>query len=268
MGSIRVPEVLGQSVGSHRGTQHANSRQCVLGIPILALALSLGCASRPVTKSSPSAAGQTMNAAQAQTGAPSQAANQQAGQALSFATHPERFVKMPTYDRAFRLTNPKTAYEHFDVAVNLDNQKQPAKAAIEYEKALALRPLWAIAHFRLARDYARIGRTNDAITNWTKAIQDSPDMLIAYEQLAAAYISQGKIQKAIDVYFGLMRYPAAEMGARFQVALWYEELGKRDEAKQNFRRYRELALQHGPEEKMSERFQVAERELQKLNRQG
>lgn len=267
MGSIEVTEALKASFGNHGSVLRANLCRCCLGLPVL-LALCIGCTSRQGARISPSEAAPTSNASQVQTGTQSVPANPQARPTISYATNPERFVKMPTYDPPFRLTNPKTADEHFDVGVNFDNQRQPAKAVVEYEKALALRPVWAIAHFRLAKDYARLARTNDAITNWTKAIQDSPDLYIAYEELAAAYAGQGKTQKAIDVYFWLMRYPAAEMGARFQVALWYEKLGKRKEAKENFQRYRELALQHGPEEKGSERFQVALRELEKLSRQG
>lgn len=269
MGNIRVPETLGQSFASHGGVLRANPRQCLLGITILALALSLGCTARPAAKTPPSTAGQTTNAAQAQTAAQaSQAANQHAGPTISYATNPERFVKMPTYDPPFRLTNPKTADEHFDVGVNFDNQRQPVKAIGEYEKALALKPGWAVAHFRLARDYAQTGRTNEAIAHWTKAIQYNPEFFSAYDQLAAAYVSQGNVQKAIDTYSGLLKYPSLEMPVRYQLALWHEKLGKRQQAKENFQRYRELALKSGPEEQQSDRFQIATRELQKLKRNG
>src|SRR5438309_588667 len=45
-------------------------------------------------------------------------------QSITYASNPERFVKEPTYEPPFNIKNPKTADEHFDVAVDDDNHKQ------------------------------------------------------------------------------------------------------------------------------------------------
>jgi tetratricopeptide (TPR) repeat protein len=255
----------GWPAGALRGMV-AVKRKLLLGAPLL-MVVWTGCNSHEAAKtaSSSPATPTTIISAQSST---QPAAQESQEKTITYATHPGQFAKESTYEPPFRITDPKTAEEHFDVGIHDDNRKEPSKAISEYEKVLALKPDWAVAHFRLARDYAQTGRTNEAITHWTKAIQYNPQFFGAYDQLAAAYVSQGNVQKAIDTYSGLLKYPRVEMPARYQLALWYEQLGKRKEAKQNFQRYQDLALQNGPEEKKSERFQVAQRELEKLNRQG
>ena len=92
-------------------------------------------------------------------------------ESITYATHPERFVKAEPAPEKFEITDPKTPEEHFSVAVDADNHKQWDKAIEEYKKALELKPDWAVAHFRLATDYNKEGRTDDA-TLWMKDLGD------------------------------------------------------------------------------------------------
>ena len=262
-----------------RGMLMINRSRLRHGFPLFLLLLCIGCNSIQSAQKSGAVTGQEIptqeqpsmqpsTTRQGSTAKQGSAAQKPAQETISYATNPERFVKEPVYQPPFQITNPKTAEEHFDVGVNDDNQKQPAKAIGEYEKALALKPDWVVAHIRLARDCAQLGRADDAIAHWRKAIQYNPQFFSAYDELAAAYVSQGKVQKAIDTYSGLLQYPAAEVPVRYQLALWHEKLGNWEKARDHFERYRDLALKSGPEEQKSERFQVAIRELRKLKQRG
>jgi tetratricopeptide (TPR) repeat protein len=185
------------------------------------------------------------------------------GESITYATHPERFVKaQPTTPVQFNISDPKTAEEHFSVGVEADNHKQLDKAIEEYKKALELKPDWAVVHFRLAMDYNKEGRTDDAIAHWAQAVRYDPQFYKAYDLLAAAYRRQGNLEKAIEAYSGLLKYPPAQLGAHYQMGFSYAELGDRQKAREHLESYRELALKGKEQE--SPRFQKALRELQEL----
>lgn len=181
---------------------------------------------------------------------------------ISYATHPERFVKATPAPGKFNITNPKTAQEHFNVGVDADNHKQWNKAIEQYQKALELKPDWAVAHFRVATDYELIGRTSDAIEHWEQATRYDPQFYSAYNRLASVYRSQGNLEKAIAAYTALLAYPPAKIGAHYQLGFAYVELGNRQKAREHLETYQQLAM-NSPE-KESPRFQKAILELKQL----
>lgn len=185
---------------------------------------------------------------------------------ISYATNPERFVKEKTVEPPFNITNPKTADEHLSVAIFDDNKQQWDKAIEEYTRALELRPDWALAHFRLAKDYQRKGRADDAIAQFEEATRSDPQYYEAYYHLALAYKDQGKTRQAIQAYAKFMEYPNAgiKMLGEYQLGLWYEEIGEREQAIEHLETYRRLALASMTTEPQSDRFRKALRELRKL----
>ena len=183
---------------------------------------------------------------------------------ITYATHPERFVKATPSPTTLNISNPKTAQEHFNVGVDADNHKQWDKAIEEYKKALELKPDWAIAHYRLAVDYKLAGNTSEAIAHWEQATKYDPQFYAAYNRLASIYRSQGNLKKAIEAYTALLNYPPAKLGAHYQLGFSYAELGNRQKAREHLENYRDLALKGS--EKQTPRFQRALRELQELER--
>ena len=182
--------------------------------------------------------------------------------AISYKTNPEHFIKAEPYRAPFNISNPKTAQEHLNVAINADNQKDWNKAIAEYEKALALKPDWALAHYRIATDYKLIGRTDDAIAHWEQATKYDKQFYPAYNRLASIYRSQGKLQKAIDNYTPLLAYPPATLGAHYELGFAYAQLGQRQKAREHLESYRQLALKTA--EKNSPRFERATNRLKQL----
>jgi tetratricopeptide (TPR) repeat protein len=185
---------------------------------------------------------------------------------VSYATNPERFVKEKTVEPAFNITDPKTADEHLSVAIFDDNKQQWDKAIEEYTKALELRPDWALAHFRLAKDYQRKGRAEDAIAQLQEATRSDPQYYEAYYHLALAYKDRGRTREAIQAYTKFMEYPNAgiKMLGQYQLGLWYEETGDREQAIEHLQSYRRLAVESKTAEPRSDRFRKALLELQKL----
>jgi tetratricopeptide (TPR) repeat protein len=193
-----------------------------------------------------------------------QPAQKQQPKSISYAKNPERFVKQVPSDVPFNITDPKTAQEHFNVAVNFDHQNQLDKAIAEYEKVLELKPDWALAHFRMAQDYQKRGRTDEAVAQWGLATKYDPQFYAAYDLLSAAYARQGNLKKAIEAYSPMLNYPPARMPTHYQLGIWYAQLGEVPQAREHLEAYRELALNSKSVEVQSDRYQKATKELQKL----
>ena len=66
-------------------------------------------------------------------------------------------------ERAIAL-NPTLADAHFEMGVLLQNSRKWQQSAPFLERAIRLRPEFALAHFRLARAYKEMGRKEDAQT--------------------------------------------------------------------------------------------------------
>jgi tetratricopeptide (TPR) repeat protein len=199
-----------------------------------------------------------------QPAAAQQPTQKQPPKGISYAKNPERFVKQIPSDTPFNITDPKTAQEHFNVAVNFDYQNQLDKAIAEYEKTLELKPDWALAHFRMAQDYQKQGRTDEAVAQWGLATRYDPQFYAAYDLLSAAYARQGNLKKAIEAYSPMLNYPPARMPTHYQLGIWYAQLGEVPQAREHLEAYRELALNSKSVEVQSDRFQKATKELQKL----
>ena len=186
---------------------------------------------------------------------------------ISYATNPERFAKMPVYEQPFNIKNPKTAQEHFNVAVNHDHHNEFADAIAEYKKALEIQPNWPVAHYRMALDYQKQGHLDEAIAEWEQTTHYDPQFYSAYDMLAGTYQRQGNLKKAIEALAELLKYPPSRMPVHYQLGLWYEEVGDRPHALMHWEAYRDLALKAGDESK-TDRFQKALGELQKLKAQN
>ena len=223
-----------------------------------------GCTSKetPQKVASTNSSSETVTAAQTTSSAPPPDAKTKQQKAISYATHPERFVKTTPKSEKVNITDPKTAQEHFNVGVEADNHKQWDKAIEAYQKALELKPDWALAHYRMAADYKLIGRTNDAVAHWEQATRYDPQFYLAYNRLASVYRSQGNLKKAIEAYTALLGYPPAKLGAHYQLGFAYAELGNRQQAREHLEAYRQLGLKS--QEKESPRFQRAVLRLKQL----
>jgi len=245
--------------------------------PFVLLAFCVACNSSQSAKkaAAPASSAEQVSPAQSTNAQPpttqpvvaQQPIQKQEQKSISYAKNPERFVKQQASEPPFNITDPKTAQEHFNVAVNEDHQNQLDKAIAEYQKALELQPNWALAHFRMAQDCQKQGHTDEAIEHWTLATKYDPQFYAAYDMLSAAYAREGNLKKAIEAYSPMLNYPPARMPANYQLGLWYAQLGDIPRARKHLEAYRELVLNSKGVEIQSDRFQKATKELNKLKQQ-
>jgi tetratricopeptide (TPR) repeat protein len=186
-------------------------------------------------------------------------------ESVSYATDPGRFVKTKPAPYTLGITNPKTAQEHLNVAVDRHNKHDFQGAIAEYKKALQLRPVWALAHFRLGRAYQESGNVDAAMDEWKLAVRDDPHDYDAYAMLADAYHQKGEVKQAAEAYSHLLEYPPARMAVHYRLGFWYSDLGDKAKAREHLQSYIDLALNGQSKEPGTDRYQQAVHALRKID---
>ncbi|MDR3615738.1 MAG: tetratricopeptide repeat protein [Candidatus Obscuribacterales bacterium] len=102
-------------------------------------------------------------------------------------------------------------------AVNLLNQNQNNDALPLFEKALALAPDVAVGHSNYALCLAKLGRTDQAISELQKALAIDSNLPYALITLGGLYQSQGKLDLASQTYADFLnRFPTHPEAAKIK----------------------------------------------------
>lgn len=181
---------------------------------------------------------------------------------------PGRYVRTTPSPAPFKITNPKTAEEHFDVAVYQQMHHNLDTAIDEYKKAIALKPNWAIAHYRLGVLYDKKQNRDAAIAEWKEAIRADPHYLDAYNDLTVAYKERGDLRTASEYYEHLLEYPPARTMVHYRLGFWYKQLGDNQKAQDHLEKYIDLALNAKSKEAGTDRYQKAVGALKELKARG
>ena len=91
-----------------------------------------------------------------------------------------------------------TAEWHYYQGNRLVNQSQYDEAIKEYTEAIELDPTSAAAYVNRASAYKRMGQFDLAIGDCNKAIELDPNLAVAYANKASAYNGKGQFDLAID----------------------------------------------------------------------
>lgn len=113
---------------------------------------------------------------------------------------------------------------------------KPDDAVASYTKALRLNPEFAEAHNNLGEALRIQGKLDDAIASYNKALHFKPDYVSAYNNRGAALKSAGKVDEAIASFSKAIRInpEIAEVHSNLGVAL--KDVGKFDDAIVSYRR--------------------------------
>ena len=106
---------------------------------------------------------------------------------------------MAQYQKALALW-PGGADAHFG-AGNIFYRKGQMDAAIaEYKKAVELNPNFPEAHNNLADSFLKTGRLDEAIVQYQKTLEITPDFVVARNNLAYCFLEVGQLDNAIAQY--------------------------------------------------------------------
>ncbi len=117
--------------------------------------------------------------------------------AANRAVNIPEFVNIPP-DGMIKIDAPATEFFRvFNRAVELAQENHPEEALREWEKAVALNPEDAKAHFNLALALERRGRLDEAAGHYERAGELDPENESAFTNLSSALARTGKVDRAI-----------------------------------------------------------------------
>ena len=114
------------------------------------------------------------------------------------------------------------------------------QAADEFNKAIALKPDYAVAHYNLAIVYDREGKLKDSITKMESIIvHNGTDVGLGF-QLALLYYRDGRKDDAVRLLESVVKLTPNYSNARWYLAAMYEEKGNIDGALSQIVKVQEL----------------------------
>ncbi len=155
--------------------------------------------------------------------------------------------KIRCYDKAIALdANNVRAYINLG---NVYSRLGRADEAIEcYKKALTMPPdpavRYYIGYYNLGVTYAEKGDFKRAIACYKEAIRLKGDFVLAYERWAVALANLGRFDQAIDKLRAILRIQPTNVKACCNIGILLEQQGKINEAIEQYRR----ALQINPDD--------------------
>ena len=99
------------------------------------------------------------------------------------------------YRRAIKL-KPDYVEAHTNLGNVLKELGSHRDAAACYERVIALKPS-AEAHYNLANTLSQLGRLDEAVSSYRRALALKPDLVEAHNNLANALVSQGRLDDAL-----------------------------------------------------------------------
>ena len=94
----------------------------------------------------------------------------------------------------------KNPQKHFDEGDMLFEQGLYAEAIKAYQKAIKIKPDWALAHNNLGLAYAKNNQQDLAIGAYNEAIKADPNLGEAHYNLASIYYDRRSFSQAIAAY--------------------------------------------------------------------
>ena len=98
----------------------------------------------------------------------------------------------------------------------------------------------ADGHYKLAKAFAEIGKTNRAITCYRRSLEHNPQLLAAYYDLAAILTNQGQWEEAIACYNQLLTQDSQQAKAHYLIGQLWLAQGHYSQATAEFQQH--LAL--------------------------
>ncbi len=127
----------------------------------------------------------------------------------------------------------------------------------ELQKAIAIDPNYAKAHYNLGLVYYHKGLLDKEVEEYKKAIAIDPEYKIARMNLASAYLAKGEKALAEKEYNWVIEKEPENKKALYNLGLIYSETKRRDEAILMFERYIKLE----PKGKLSDKAREYLRKL-------
>jgi tetratricopeptide (TPR) repeat protein len=139
--------------------------------------------------------------------------------------------------------SPQKARPNSNLGQSLAELGRTDEAIIYFLKALKINPNYDEAHINIGIIFADQGKTEQAINHFQKVLSINPNSHGAYNNLGAVLAKQGKMDEAIDHYLMALKIYSDNEKAQVNLGVVLAEQGKTDEAISRFHK----ALQIKPD---------------------
>ena len=116
-----------------------------------------------------------------------------------FAGLDQKNLAIENYEKAIAL-NPGYAKAHYNLAGALYELHDFHASILSYQDALAIEPDYAEAHNNLGNVFKEVGQLDAALKSYKKAVTLKPDYVEAYYSLGATFYDSEKLEEAVDCY--------------------------------------------------------------------
>ena len=132
---------------------------------------------------------------------------------------------------------------HNDLGAVLQDLGKLDEAVASYHKALALKPDYAEAHNNLGNAFRGLGKLEEAATSYHKALAITPDSADAHNNLGNALQNLGKLDEAVASYRKALAIMPDLTEAHSNLGAALQDLGMLDEARISY--HKALAIKPG-----------------------
>jgi tetratricopeptide (TPR) repeat protein len=129
---------------------------------------------------------------------------------------------------------------YYDLGVDYWRLGQTDQAITEFRKAIEINPNEAKAHSYLGNAYAEKGQTDQASIEYRIAIKIDPNDAVVHGNIGFGYDRQGKIDQAITEYRRVIEINPNSTEAHFNLGAAYDEKGQTDDAISEYLRVIEI----------------------------
>ena len=126
--------------------------------------------------------------------------------------------------------SPQDAEAHYNLGITLKELGRLDEALASYTQAIALKPDFAQAHYNLGMTLQELGRLDEALASSKQAIALKPDFAEAHNNLGITLQELGRLDEALASYTQAMALKPDFAEAHYNLGITLKELGRLDEA--------------------------------------
>jgi len=123
---------------------------------------------------------------------------------------------------------------HEILGIVLEDQGKTEEALVQYTKALETQPQCAAANYRAGAVWASLGNSEEAIAHYSEAVKYDPNYVNAHNSLGKALVEQGRLSEAILHFSKALEIRPDYADAQNNMGSLLVEQGKLDEAVSHF----------------------------------
>jgi Flp pilus assembly protein TadD len=139
--------------------------------------------------------------------------------------------------------NPQDGDVWFYLGVCYDKLGRSQDEIESFKRAIRIKPDYAEAHYNLGVAYDKLGRYQDAMESYKQAIRIKPDLAEAYLNLGNAYDKLGRYQDEIEAYKQAIRIKPDYANAHLNLGLTYLLVGDKGSALEEYKILKTLDIE-------------------------